>query len=258
MARALALAEAGSSPDVDVMEARQGLALGLNANSQLAEANEQWELIVDSFGPPAAHMLDDLSKAEGVRLAYAHNLAALGDGAGALRHFGHTCAPFFCAEWTGHHLSPAIAAALEPGSPAGTMTPTPADAEPWSDGSGVSKPQARAFRGVLGAKARAALHDGESGYWRANAALGDKHDTGYISWYAPADAPPRNLMDQIALKALLPTLPEEARAKVVGVEYWAHRMDPKAFEAVRLWGDILRRHFDGLPVCLGVFPSFLI
>ena len=69
MARALALAEAGSSPDVDVMEARQGLALGLNANSQLAEANEQWELIVDSFGPPAAHMLDDLSKAEGVRLA---------------------------------------------------------------------------------------------------------------------------------------------------------------------------------------------
>jgi Cu+-exporting ATPase len=68
MARALALAEAGSSPDVYVMEARQGLALGLNANSQLAEANEQWELIVDSFGPPAAHMLDDLSKAEGVRL----------------------------------------------------------------------------------------------------------------------------------------------------------------------------------------------
>ena len=176
--------------------------------------------------------------------------------------------------------------------------------------------QARAFRGALGATARAvslqwknpdfllknpdfllknvdfliiqALHAGESSYWETNAALGAAHETGYISWYADAAAPPRNLMDQIALESLLPNLPEEAvrntvnhsiirlsmekhhyfrddsplslylnqghfsivsvfsieinlkdracgdfqRAKVVGVEYWAHRMDPKGFAAV--------------------------
>ena len=55
-------------------------------------------------------MRSELGAAEAIRLAYAHNLAALGEGGEALRHFGRTCEPFFCSDWTGHVLSPRIAA----------------------------------------------------------------------------------------------------------------------------------------------------
>ncbi len=234
-----ALAVADDDPELDARDARLGLALSLNAGSDLAQANEHWEILIESSKggtSPVATDMDDIGGTEAPRLAYAHNLAALGEGAEALRHFGRTCAPSFCADWTGHVLSPAVAAALRPNSPTGRLSPADAALDRWHlDAPATSSlAQARAFRGVIGTAARAALHAGEDAYWKANAQLGEKYGTGYVSYYASAEdrSAPRNLMEQIALQGLLPLLPKETQARVVGVEYWAHRMDPHAFTTV--------------------------
>ena len=58
----------------------------------------------------------------------------------------------------------------------------------------------------------------------------EQHGTGYMLHASVTDRfAPRNLMEQIALQGLLPLLPEETQARIVGVEYWAHRMDPRRY-----------------------------
>ena len=233
-----ALAVAGDDPEVDARSARLGLALGLNARSELAQANEHWNILIESSkggASPVATDMDDIASTEAFRLAYAHNLAALGDGAEALRHFGRTCAPSCCSDWTGRVLSSAVAAALMPNSQTGAVSPAGAGQTRWHlDAPSAGLAQARAFRGAIGTAARAALQAGEEAYWKANAQLGQKHGTGYVSYYASAEdrSAAGNLLEQIALQVLFPLLPKETQARIVGVEYWAHRMDPQAFTTV--------------------------